>query len=72
MGNLDDIAFIKKELEQIRSAIFGSAEKPEGINIKLDRLLQSEAKRVWALNAVVVAIMGILAKIIFEGISWHK
>lgn len=51
-------------LEKHDHAIFGNAKV--GLITQMDRLLQKEEGRTWALRTIAVSIVGLVAKAIFD------
>ena len=56
MNNIFDV------YKDIKKTLYGNGN--EGMNIKLDRLVQAERNRKWTIRAIVVMILGIIGSIL--------
>lgn len=54
------------KLDAIHGAIVGDGDKP-GLSGRVRSLEEAEGRRTWLLRAVVVSVVGILAKMILTG-----
>ena len=51
---------------EMRTILTGNGEPAKGLVLKVDRLEQEEKRRTWMTRSILVAVIGLIAKSLFE------
>lgn len=62
---------IKKKVDDIHGFIFGNAEQPNSVHVRLDRIEQAQKNRKWYMNIIAIAVGGLGLEKIVEILKNH-
>ena len=68
---LESLHVLCTKVDKIMSYLEGQNGTP-GMKIRMDRLEQAESRRSWTVRAVLVAVLGLLTKVVVDVVGSSK